>query len=381
LKLDEAYAAWMDEDAERINAMAELAREFALTLPEQEEDRAFCPTGDGGGIKNDCPPGGDKAEKADRIAEKARKDIDLTNGFSIHPVTEDSPTVGYMVGVVKAAEVVIDSKEEVTGELISKFMEDNKSQFESRPALHVGGWIDGKSGQIYLDLSEQFDSIDDAIDAAESTDQLAIWDLNEKKEIRKEEYDARRTRPKQTRSLRLPEGSVGGEDREGTERRSEASDGGVRGQAAAEALVRELRDTGEVDVPNVVYRPKAESRAVAEYDHETDTLYVSDALTDEVAASFRHAAARGWVSQPNPLLHELAHRHHALADSESYEASKSLVFSDAESRAIAESVSRYATSSGREFVAEAVAGLWAGKEYSDDVMRLLSVVTNGNFSP
>lgn len=345
------------------------------------EPRAFCATGEGGGIKNDCPPGGTDSGKADRIAEKARRDIDLTKGFSIHPVTEDSPTVGYMVGVVKAAEVVIDSKEEVTGELISKFMEDNKSQFESRPSLHVGGWIDGKSGQIYLDLSEQFDSIDDAIDAAESTDQLAIWDLNEKKEIRKDEYDARRTKPKQTRSLRLPDGSVGGEDREGAERGSQASDGGVRRQAAAEGLVRELRDAGEIDVPSVVYRPKAQSRAVAEYDHETDTIYVSDALTDEVAAAFRHAAARGWVSQPNPLLHELAHRHHALADAESYEASKSLVFSDAESRAIAESVSRYATSNGREFVAEVVSGLWAGKEYGDDVMRMLSTITNGNFSP
>lgn len=184
-------------------------------IPEEKlqmpESRAFCPTGDGGGIKNDCGSGG---EKADRIAEKARTSIDLTNGFSIHPVTEDTPAVGYMVGVVKAAEVVIDSKEEVTGELISKFMEDNKSQFEARPALHVGGWIDGESGKIFLDLSEQFDSIDDAIDAAESTDQLAIWDLNEKKEIRKEEYDARRTKPKQqARSLRLPSGGVSGEDR------------------------------------------------------------------------------------------------------------------------------------------------------------------------
>lgn len=360
--------------------------EEKLSMP---ESRAFCATGEGGGVDPTCSPetsgnsksgSGSDEGKADRIAEKARKSLDLTKGFSIHPVTEDSPTTGYMVGVVKASEVVIDSKEEVTGELISKFMEDNKPQFEARPALHVGGWIDGASGKIFLDLSEQFDSIDDAIAAAESTDQLAIWDLNEKQEIRKEDYDARRTRPKQTRSLRLPVGGVGREDREGAERGPEASDGGVRGQAAAEVLVRELRSAGDIDVPDVVYRSQAESRAVAEYDHASDTIYVSEALTDEVAASFRLAAARGWLSQGNPLLHELAHRHHAMADEESYESAESVQFDDEETRSVAARVSRYATTSGREFVAEVVAGVWSGKEYDSEVMGLLSRFTNGMFS-
>lgn len=360
--------------------------------PKGKQQRAFCATGEGGGVDPSCSPetsGNSKSEsksgvdkdKAERIAEKARKSIDLTNGFSIHPVTEDSPTVGYMVGVVKAAEVVIDSKEQVTGELISKFMDDNKSQFEARPALHVGGWIDGDSDKIYLDLSEQFDSIDDAIDSAESTDQLAIWDLNEKREIRKEEYDARRTRPKQARSIRLPGRDVGREDREGTERSTREGSSRASGQtAAAEVLVRELRSAGDIDVPDVVYRSQAESRAVAEYDHASDTIYVSEALTDEVAASFRLAAARGWLSQGNPLLHELAHRHHAMADEESYESAESVQFDDEETRSVAARVSRYATTSGREFVAEVVAGVWSGKEYDSEVMGLLSRVTNGMFS-
>jgi len=363
--------------------------EEKLSMP---ESRAFCPTGEGGGVDPSCSPetsGNSKSEsksgvdkdKAERIAEKARKSIDLTNGFSIHPVTEDSPTVGYMVGVVKAAEVVIDSKEEVTGELIAKFMDDNKSQFEARPALHVGGWIDGDSDKIYLDLSEQFDSIDDAIDSAESTDQLAIWDLNEKREIRKEEYDARRTRPKQARAIRLPGGDVGREDREGAERSTREGSSRASGQtAAAEVLVRELRSAGDIDVPDVVYRSQAESRAVAEYDHASDTIYVSEALTDEVAASFRLAAARGWLSQGNPLLHELAHRHHAMADEESYESAESVQFDDEETRSVAARVSRYATTSGREFVAEVVAGVWSGNEYDSEVMGLLSRVTNGMFS-
>jgi hypothetical protein len=68
-----------------------------------------------------------------------------------------------------------------------------------------------------------------------------------------------------------------------------------------------------------------------------------------------------------------------LADEESYEASSALSFGD-EGRKVAESVSRYAATSHREFVAETLAGLWSGKDYGDDVMRLLSAVTNGKFS-
>lgn len=106
---------------------------------------------------------------------------------------------------------------------------------------------------------------------------------------------------------------------------------------------------------------------------------MSEGLTEEVAESYRQAA-RGWVSQPNPLLHELAHRHHALADAESYEGSGRDAFDDVETRSIAESVSQFAATNAREFVAEVIAGTWAGKEYSSDVMRLLSTVTNGKFS-
>lgn len=56
IPVSKAYARWMDEDAERLNAMAELARKVAVTLPSKEdaEKRAFCPTGPGGGVDNSC---------------------------------------------------------------------------------------------------------------------------------------------------------------------------------------------------------------------------------------------------------------------------------------------------------------------------------------
>jgi hypothetical protein len=326
----------------------------------------------------DSSPGDDdKKAKADRIAKKAIKSLDTTNGFSIHPITEGSPTSGYMVSVVKASEIVVDSKEEVTGDLISKFMEENKSEFDARPSLHVGGWIDGKTDKIYLDLSEQFDSIDDAIDAAESTDQLAIWDLNEKKEIRNEEYDGKRTRPKrQARSLRLPGRRVGRRDREGAQRspqedsrRARVEAAVVRSEVAVELIESARQSLGEL--------PKVEFRnlggAAASYVADADTIFVSPDL-DEV---FTEDVESGWLSQDNPILHEAAHRHHVLADFGSYISSASFQFSDEQRSLISSDVSRYAATSGREFVAEVLAGSWAGKKYGHGIRKILSQVTNG----
>lgn len=56
IPVSKAYAKWMDEDADRLNAMAELARKVAVKLPSRKEaeKRAFCPTGPGGGIDNSC---------------------------------------------------------------------------------------------------------------------------------------------------------------------------------------------------------------------------------------------------------------------------------------------------------------------------------------
>lgn len=75
MTVDEALSAWWDEDAERLNAMATMAREFAVKVPraKSKEDRAFCPTGEGGGIKNDCSAsdGGDSPDDAARDYEES----------------------------------------------------------------------------------------------------------------------------------------------------------------------------------------------------------------------------------------------------------------------------------------------------------------------
>lgn len=338
------------------------------------ESRAYCPTGDGGGIKNDCSPNeGGGSGQSDRIAEKASRSIKETGGFTIHPVSEESPTTGYMVGVVKASEVVIDSKDEITGDLISKFMSENESLFRSRPALHIGGWIDADTDKVYLDLSERFDDLDDAIDAAESTDQLAIWDLNDKNEIRKEDYDARRKRPKrETRSVRLPDRRFGRTDREGPERstRKNPRREGRKAEARQGLIAVASRAMGS-KMPRVEVRDIGE--AIAVYDHRDDVLLVSPTLPDELQA--------GYASQANPYIHEAAHRIHARANPQSYETAATVEFSAEQRSLITEQVSAVAAINGRELVAEVLAGMMAGKKYGHDILAIAREVAGSEVIP
>lgn len=360
---------------------------LAKSLAAKTEQRD-CGTGAGGFQPgNDCGKGkggggrgGSKADdgKAERIAKKARESIDASGGFSIHPVSEQSPTTGYMVGVVKAAEVVLDSKEKVTAAVISEFLTDNASQFEARPNLHVGGWIDGETGKVYLDLSEQFDDLDDAIDSAESTDQIAIWDLNDKAEIRKEDYGARRKRPKrEARAVRLPRRRGGAGNRGRPEPGSRESHGRVRGEegeeraAVQEGLIALAKRVLGDQMPRVEVRDIGE--AIAVYDSGEDVLLVSPTLPAELP--------EGFATQPNPYLHEAAHRVHARANPQTYESAAAREFTAEQRTAITHEVSSVAAISGREFVAEVLAGMMAGKKYGHDILSLAREVAGSEVIP
>jgi hypothetical protein len=78
--------------------------------------------------------------------------------------------------------------------------------------------------------------------------------------------------------------------------------------------------------------------------------------------------AKFW-SQPNPIVHELAHLQHESAVGERYGRLDNWMDNDKQ-RPIAERVSKYARVNPKEFVAETLAGMASGKTYDDDVMRL-----------
>ena len=202
------------------------------------ESRAFCATGAGNGIDNSCgsksPSGGDDKEQVsekDRIdfkavAKEILRSIEETGGYSVHPITATSPTTGYMVATVPDAEEKIDGLEQVTGDKIRQYFEKHVDYLSKNPDLHLGGWFNLEDGKVYLDLSQRFEDLDDAIDTAVDKKQLAIWDLNTKSEIREDNYDARRQRPKDSRSIRLRAGSRTGRDSSSHSQGGLQADGG-----------------------------------------------------------------------------------------------------------------------------------------------------------
>lgn len=336
------------------------------------------PTGDGDGDGDggsDPSPDADKDFKTGETTRAALKSIRESGGFSVNPFTADSPTTGYMVSVVPAAETILDSPDAVTDEVMEKFLRDNEQAFKARPTLHVGGWLDKATGKVYLDLSEQFDDLDDAIDSAESTNQLAIWDLNAKDEIRKENYDGRRTRKrKESRSVRSPGRARRKVDRSGDPRTrspdSRRREGEERATAQERLIATASRAMGS-KMPRVEVRDIGE--AIAVYDHRDDVLLVSPTLPDELQA--------GYASQANPYIHEAAHRIHARANPQSYEAAVAVEFSAEQRSLIAEQVSAVAAINGRELVAEVLAGVMAGKMYGHDILSLAREVAGSEVIP
>lgn len=359
------------------------------------ESRAFCATGQGGGIDNSCgskeslaPSSGidgpdhggggvDPSQSTPRgastkeVVEEILRSIEATGGYSVHPVTAESPTTGFMCSTVRDAEKIIDAKEEVTEKLIENYFDQHKDYLSTRPRLHLGGWIDAADGKVYLDLSERFETEEEATKAAIEHKQIAIWDLKNKREIRIDHGNQRAAEA--DREIRLSTRRVGERNRRSDRGSPQEGRVGVRSGERPDA--RRL-----VDEASRLAGPPAKSKivdigkAAAIYDHVTDSLLVS-ATVDSRA--FDKAAADGWVSQANPILHELAHRHHFKADRASYECAEFISLTEEQQDVAKRDVSRFAATNAKEFVAEVIAGSMSGKKYGYDVRSLLSLFTDG----
>lgn len=203
---------WWDEDADRINKMAEAARKMAVKLPAEKEDRAWCATGPGGGLDNSCGGG------AAAVVREVLKSIEKTGGFSVHPVSAKSPTTGFMCATVPHAEKIFKSSEEITEPAIQSYLDQHKDFLSENPKLHLGGWIDPDTEKVYLDLSEQFEDEAAAVAAGVKHNQLAIWDVANKREVRIRRDDNGKRQA--AGPVRLPAGGGSQGDRRGPEQSS-----------------------------------------------------------------------------------------------------------------------------------------------------------------
>ena len=141
--------------------------------------------------------------------------------------------------------------------------------------------------------------------------------------------------------------------------------------AVQERLISTARRVLGDQMPRVEVRDIGE--AIAAYDHEEDVLLVSPTPPAELPV--------GFTTQANPYLHEAAHRIHARANPQSYEAAALREFTAEQREAITHEVSSVAAISGREFVAEVLAGMMAGQKYAHDIMRLVREVAGSEVIP
>lgn len=113
------------------------------------------------------------------IANSLYTQTALNGGFSINKQFEQ-PTKGYLVSVLDG--LVFDNISEVNVHELSAFIKDNIEKCSLN--AFFGGWKDQTTGKVYFDLSKNIQNLDEALQIAKDKNQLAIWDLNENKEIR-----------------------------------------------------------------------------------------------------------------------------------------------------------------------------------------------------
>jgi len=94
-------------------------------------------------------------------------------GFSIQVASGLIPSSGYMVSIQGCEEVY--NTEDVTDDTIPGYITRHVKQL-LLPGAYLGAWLDG--WEVYLDISVNVDSLEDALDLAHNNSQLAIYDIS-----------------------------------------------------------------------------------------------------------------------------------------------------------------------------------------------------------
>lgn len=85
------------------------------------------------------------------------------------------PSKGYMVSVKDVVKMSL--ADFVETEECSSVEKCFKLISKSPDNLYVGGWLDVKSGVVYIDISKNVNDINEAIKIAKKNNQLAIYDV------------------------------------------------------------------------------------------------------------------------------------------------------------------------------------------------------------
>ena len=100
-------------------------------------------------------------------------------GFTIDPITLESPSSGFAVAPVKALEIVLDQNKMTEADAIQFYNNVADLSEQMDQPVFAGGWLNQDNNKYYLDATVVFDTIEDALYTAEASQQEAIFDLGE----------------------------------------------------------------------------------------------------------------------------------------------------------------------------------------------------------
>jgi HK97 family phage portal protein len=161
-------------------------------IPEEKlsnpEHRSFCATGEGGGIDNSCGSGGGSSTPSLSIERLIEKIANNPDGFTLDPLSAESPPDGIMVSefqndTVRSVNIKASSIKSPEGmEKLSKWVRNNADALVGKADRFIGGWKTGDD--FYIDVSTRFppDKAAEALEAGRNAGQLAVFNLGTFKE-------------------------------------------------------------------------------------------------------------------------------------------------------------------------------------------------------
>ena len=103
------------------------------------------------------------------------------NGATFNPRTNQLVKKGYACSGIKENETIINGK--VTENDIVNYINKFQHDFTNNEKAMVGIWFNTENNKTYLDTSFVHNDLQSALDSAKELQELAIFDLNELKEI------------------------------------------------------------------------------------------------------------------------------------------------------------------------------------------------------
>ncbi len=108
--------------------------------------------------------------------------LDKDGGFTVAFNGASVPDDGYMVGGAVTPLQLCNL--EITARRFQEFIDEHSELLNQASDYFFGGWVDKADGSVWLDVSQHFHSVADAITTAQMRKEIAIWDVEHSHEIR-----------------------------------------------------------------------------------------------------------------------------------------------------------------------------------------------------